>query len=45
MLLCGNCDIFSEYFNEYKEPHLFEIEMFCNIINDFSVTFDQFNVS
>ncbi len=28
-----------------KEQHLFEIEIFCNIINDFTVTFDQFNAS
>ncbi len=28
-----------------KEQHLFETEIFCNIINVFTVTFDQFNVS
>ncbi len=28
-----------------KEQHLFEIEIFCNIINVFTVTFDQFNAS
>jgi len=28
-----------------KEQHLFEIEIFCNIINIFTVTFDQFNAS
>jgi len=28
-----------------KEQHLFEIENFCNIINEFTVTFDQFNAS
>ncbi len=28
-----------------KEQHLFEIEIFCNIINVFTVTFDQFNTS
>ncbi len=28
-----------------KEQHLFEIETFWNIINVFTVTFDQFNVS
>ncbi len=28
-----------------KEQHLFEIEILCNIINLFSVTFDQFNES
>ncbi len=27
-----------------KEQHLFEIEIFCKIINVFNVTFDQFNV-
>jgi len=26
-----------------KEQHLFEIEIYCNIINYFTVTFDQFN--
>ncbi len=24
-----------------KEQHLFDIEIFCNIINVFAVTFDQ----
>ncbi len=28
-----------------KEQHLFEIEIFCNIINVFTATFDQFNAS
>ncbi len=28
-----------------KEQHLFEIEIFCNIINVITVTFDQFNAS
>ncbi len=28
-----------------KEQHLFEIEIFCKIINVFTVTFDQLNVS
>ncbi len=28
-----------------KEQHLFEIEIFCNIISVFTVTFDQFNAS
>jgi len=28
-----------------EEQHLLEIEIFCNIINVFTVTFDQFNVS
>jgi len=26
-----------------KEQHLFEIEIFCNIINVFTATFDSFN--
>ncbi len=29
----------------WKEQHLFESEIFCNIINAFTVTFDQFNAS
>ncbi len=31
----------------FKEQNLFEIEIFCNIRNlsDFTITFDQFNVS
>jgi len=28
-----------------KEQYLFKIEIFCNIINAFTVTFDQFNAS
>ncbi len=28
-----------------KEQHLLEIEIFCNIINVFTVTFDQLNAS
>ncbi len=28
-----------------KEQHLFEIKIFCNIINIFTGTFDQFNAS
>ncbi len=28
-----------------KEQHLFEIEIFCNVINVFTITFDQFNAS
>ncbi len=28
-----------------KEQHLFEVEIFCNIIHVFTVTFDQFNAS
>ncbi len=31
--------------NWLKEQHLFKIEMFCNILNDVTVTFDQFNTS
>jgi len=27
-----------------KEQHIFKTEIFCNIINIFTVTFDQFNV-
>ncbi len=34
---CGNRDAF--YIS--KEQHLFEIEIFCNFRNDFTVTFDQ----
>ncbi len=30
---------------KFKRPHLFEIEIFCNIINVFTVTFDQFDAS
>ncbi len=39
---CGNPE-----YNEQssKEQHLFETENFCNIINAFTVTFDQLNVS
>jgi len=28
-----------------KEQHLFETDIFCNIINVFTITFDQFNES
>ncbi len=28
-----------------QKQHLFEIEIICNIINVFTVTFDQFNAS
>ncbi len=28
-----------------KELHIFEMEIFCNIINVFALTFDQFNAS
>ncbi len=34
------------FFNENKsskEQHLFEMEIFCNIINVFTATFDQIN--
>ncbi len=27
-----------------KQQHLFEIETYCNILHDYTVTFDQFNV-
>ncbi len=41
---CGNGD--KLHFHESsKEQHLFEIEIFSNIINVFAVTFDQFNAS
>ncbi len=42
---CGNCDIL--FFRIYrwiarlKEQHLFETEIYCNIINVFTVSFDQ----
>ncbi len=45
----GNGDVFSEFFDKSSfEHHLklnFDIEILCNIINVFTVTFDQFNVS
>ncbi len=28
-----------------KEEHLFKIEIFCNIMNVFTVAFDKFNAS
>ncbi len=31
--------------NSSKEQHLFELKIFCNIINVFTITFDQFNAS
>jgi len=37
-----NCDtFFGEFFSEWKVPknRIFEIEIFCNIINIFTVTF------
>ncbi len=30
---------------KFKRKHLFDIEIYCNIINVFTVTFDQFNAS
>ncbi len=36
---------FTDEHKSLKEQHLFEIEIICDIINDFTVTFDQFNVS
>ncbi len=33
------------WIESWKEQHLFEIEIFSNIINVFTVTFDQFNAS
>ncbi len=30
---------------KFKEQYLFEIEMFCKMLNIFAVTFDQFNAS
>ncbi len=30
---------------KFKRTALFEIEIFCNIINVFTATFDQFNAS
>ncbi len=37
---------FSGFFNEGSiEQHLFEIEIFCNIINVFTLIFKQFNTS
>ncbi len=44
---CRNHDIFLKDFlmNNAIEHHLFKIEMFFNIINAFTLTFKQFNVS
>ncbi len=43
---CEKCNTFSEFFDkEFKEQHLFEIEILYNIINVFTVTFNQFNAS
>ncbi len=37
--------VFPGFFEELKvDQHLFKIELLSNIINDFTVTFDQFNV-
>ncbi len=44
---CGNWYILlfriHRWIESSKEQHLFEIEIFCSIINVFTVTFDQFN--
>ncbi len=37
--------LFSGFFESSKEQHLFEIEIFCKIINVVTVIFDQFNSS
>ncbi len=38
--------IFKGYFDEsLKKQHLFEIDIFCNVINVSTVTFDHFNAS
>ncbi len=42
VLLCGNQD---RLWIERSKEHLFDKEIFCNIINVFTVTFDQFNAS
>ncbi len=40
-----NVIYFSGFFEEYKvHQHLFKMEIFCNIINVFTVNFDQLNV-
>ncbi len=31
-------------YSKLRNNNLFETELFCNIINVFTVTFDQFNV-
>jgi len=36
--------IFQDSFKN-KKQRLFKIEIFCNIINVFTVTFDQYNVA
>ncbi len=38
------CDIFKEK-KKVQKKHLFEIEIFCNILFVFTVTFDRFNAS
>lgn len=43
MHFCGNKIVC--WTESLKEKHLFEMEMFCNIINAFTVTSDQFNAS
>uniref|UniRef100_A0A671QWR2 Protein RIC1 homolog n=1 Tax=Sinocyclocheilus anshuiensis TaxID=1608454 RepID=A0A671QWR2_9TELE len=50
MEYCTTLDGFAVVFDDGRlgfitPTHLFEIEIFCNIINDFTVTFDQFNAS
>ncbi len=46
MYFCVNRDTFvSGWTERSKEQHLFEIKILCNIINVFTVTFDQFNES
>ncbi len=44
---CGNCDIFnfSGFTDEQTVQRLFEIEIFCNIINVFTNTCHQCNAT
>ncbi len=42
---CLYCLIFLWKQTESPKQHLFTIEIFCNLINVFTVTFDQFNAS
>lgn len=35
---------FSGFFDERKVQHLCEMEIFCNTVNVFTVSVDQFNV-
>jgi len=39
----GVLNIFVDFFS--KDQNLFEIEVFCNIINVFTATFDTYNAS